>query len=257
MPTTVHLMPDSFRRLSYRLLAIGFYAVLLAATLWTGYELGQRRVSELMVVQTAAREAERLASVAERDRLSEELARALRERVIAERSSQIDRETARALGDQLKQSEFTQLSLHKELSYLRQLVQEGGRGALRAVDLRLASDGRPNAFRYAFTVTQLAPGFGSATAEVRFGIEGQDSQGAATLSLKDLPNAAPRALPVELEHLQSLSGTFELPDDFEPTGILIAIEPSDDRLIPIAESFPWSPTTAEPVSPVPTEEIHR
>lgn len=243
-------MPDSFRRLSYRLLAIGFYAVLLAATLWTGFELGQRRVSELMSAQIGAREAERVALVAQRDRLSDELALALRERVIAERSSQIDRETARALGDQLKQSQVAQLSLNKELSYLRQLVQEGGRGALRAADLRLASDGRPNVFRYAFTVTQLAPGFGPARAEVRFRIEGHNSQGAASLSLKELPDAQPRALPVQLEHLQSLSGSFALPDDFEPTGILIEIEPSDDSLIPIVESFPWAPTAAEPVLPV-------
>lgn len=243
-------MPDSFRRLSYRLLAIGFYAVLLAATLWTGYELGQRRASELMRPQTETRDAERLALIAARNRLSEELVVALRERVIAERSSQIDRETARALADQLKASQVTQLSVNKELSYLKQLVQEGGRGALRAADLRLASDGRPNAFRYAFTVTQLAPGFGPAKAEVRFQIEGQDSQGTATLSLKDLPEAEPRTLPVELEHLQSLTGTFALPDDFEPTGILILIESSDERLIPISESFPWAPTGTEPVSPV-------
>jgi hypothetical protein len=235
-------MPDSFRRLSYRLLALGVYAVLLAATLWAGFELGQRRALALIQPEAAALQAARVALSKERDGLQEALTIAVRERAIAERSHQIERETTRALRDQLRQAQDAQLSLNKELSYLKQLVQEGGRGALRAQDLRLSSEGTPETFRYAFTVIQLVPGFGSAAGQVRFEVEGRGPEGVTRLSLRDLPNAEPTVLPVDLEHLQTLSGTFELPADFEPTGILIGVEPSDERLIPTSESFPWAPT---------------
>jgi hypothetical protein len=133
-------------------------------------------------------------------------------------------------------------------------VQEGGRGAIRVQDLRLASDGRPKAFRYAFTLTQVVPGFGESVGQIRFEIEGRNAGGEATLSLKELPSAEPRALPIALEYLQSLSGSFELPDDFEPTGLLIGIEPSDNRLIPTSESFPWAPTSDAPTPPLLLEE---
>ncbi|QVL47930.1 MAG: hypothetical protein KFB96_20035 [Thiocapsa sp.] len=239
-------MPESLRRLSYRLLAGGFYAVLLAAALWAGFELGQERVTSLMQPELAAFDAERLDVVAERDALRGALAAAMREQVIAERSRQIDREMARALTDQLKEAQDARLDLNRELLYLKRLVQEGDRGALRVQDLRLVSEGPPKAFRYTFTLTQVVPGFSESTGHIRFEIEGRTPSGAVTLSLADLPSAAPRALPIALEYLQSLSGTFELPGDFEPTGLLIGIEPSDDRLIPTSESFPWAPTIEAP-----------
>jgi hypothetical protein len=238
-------MRDSFRRLSYRLLAGGLFAVLLASALLVGFELGLAQMTVVAQPEAIALEAEHLALVAERDALREELAVAGRELVISERNRKIDRETARALTDQLKEAQEARLDLNREISYLKRLVQEGGRGALRARDLRLARAAGSKAFRYDFSVIQLVPGLGSSVGQVRFQIEGRDGTGPVVLPLSDLPRAEPRALPVELQHLQSLSGTFELPDDFEPTGILIGIESSDDRLIPTAESFPWTPTTDE------------
>ncbi|RKT44604.1 DUF6776 family protein [Thiocapsa rosea] len=239
-------MPESLRRLSYRLLAGGFYAVLLAAALWAGFELGQERVTSIVQPELVALDRERLDLIAQRDVLRDELAAALRERVISERSGQIERETARALTDQLKEAQEARLDLSRELSYLKRLVQDGQRGAIRVHDLRIVSAGTPKTFRYAFTLTQVVPGFSESTGHIRFEIEGRNPSGAATLSLEDLPSAAPRALPIALEYLQSLSGTFELPGDFEPTGLLIGVEPSDDRLIPTSESFPWAPTIEAP-----------
>jgi hypothetical protein len=244
------------RRLSYRLLAGGFYAVLLAAALWAGFELGQERVTSLMQPELVDLDKERLELIAQREALREELAAALRERVISERSHQIDRETTRALTDQLKEAQDARLDLNRELAYLKRLVQEGHRGAIRVQDLRIVSEGTPKLFRYAFTLTQVVPGFAESTGHIRFEIEGRNPSGVVTLSLEDLPSAEPRTLPIALEYLQSLSGSFALPDDFEPSGVLIGIEPSDDRLIPTSESFPWAPTTEAPVGSL-LEELPR
>ncbi|UHD14658.1 DUF6776 family protein [Thiocapsa bogorovii] len=240
-------MAEPLKRLSYRLLAGGVYAVLLAAALWAGFDLGQARVTTLMQPELSALDAQRLDLVAQRDALRDEIAAALRERVISERSHQIDRETARALTDQLKEAQDARLELSREISYLKRLVQEGGRGAIRVQDLRIVSDGTPKAFRYAFTLTQVVPGFAESTGHIRFEIEGRNASGVVTLSLEDLPSAEPRTLPIALEYLQSLSGSFALPDDFEPSAVLIGIEPSDDRLIPTSESFPWAPTAEAPL----------
>ncbi|WP_296810183.1 DUF6776 family protein [Thiocapsa sp.] len=246
-------MTESLRRLSYRLLAGGLYAVLLAAALWAGFELGQERATSLMQPELAALDAERLDLIAQRDALRDELAAALRDRVISERSRQIDRETARALTDQLKEAQDARLDLSRELSYLKRLVQEGHRGAIRVQDLRIVSEGTAKAFRYSFTLTQVVPGFAESAGLIRFEIEGRNPSGVVTLSLEDLPSAEPRVLPIALEYLQSLSGSFALPADFEPSGVLIGIEPSDDRLIPTSESFPWAPTTEAPVGSLPEE----
>jgi hypothetical protein len=219
----------------------------LAGALWAGFELGQERATSILRPELVELDKERLDLIAQREALREEVAAALRERVISERSGQIDRETARALTDQLKEAQDARLDLSRELSYLKRLVQEGHRGAIRVQDLRIVSEGPPKTFRYAFTLTQVVPGFAESTGHIRFEIEGRSSNGDVTLSLEDLPNAEPRTLPIALEYLQSLSGSFALPDDFEPSGVLIGVEPSDDRLIPTSESFPWIPTMETPV----------
>ncbi|EGV19882.1 DUF6776 family protein [Thiocapsa marina] len=239
------------KRVSYRLLAGGVYAVVLAAAFWAGFELGQDRVTSLMQPDLAALEAERLDLAAQRDALRGELAAALREQVISERSRQIDRETARALTEQLKEAQDARLDLSRELSYLKRLVQDGNRGAIRVQDLRIVAEEVPAAFRYTFTLTQVVPGFAESTGHIRFELEGRNPSGVLTLSLEDLPSAEPQTLPIALEYLQSLSGSFTLPEDFVPSAVLIGIEPSDDRLIPTSESFPWAPTTEAPIGLLP------
>lgn len=247
-------MTDSFRRLSYRLLAVGLCAVLVAAAFWSGFELGARRVSSGWGQELAAAGSEVRSLVAERASLREELATALRERVIMERDHQIDREAARVLMDQLKQAQDTRLALNRELSYLRRLVQEGGRGVMRVQDLRIMEGDHPGAFRYSFTVTQMVPGFGESAGRVRLEIEGRDRAGAVTLSLSELPAADPRELRVAFEHFQSLSGSFVLPDGFKPSGVVVGIEPSGERVIPTLESFPWALETRDPSSEAPSPD---
>jgi hypothetical protein len=53
-------------------------------------------------------------------------------------------------------------------------------------------------------------------------------------------------LEVALEHLQTLSGTLELPEGFDPSAISIDVEPADDRLIATSERFPWSESASTP-----------
>jgi uncharacterized membrane protein len=247
-------MPDSFRRFSYRLLAIGVCAVLLASAFWVGFELGHGRFSSVVSAEVVALKMESRALAEERDVLRDALAAAKREQTILERDRQIDREAARALTDQLKEAQDARLALNRELSYLKRLVQEGGRGAIRVQDLRLRTGGAPMRFQYSFTLSQLVPGFGESVGRARLEIEGRDDDGAVTLALRDLPGADPRELPVAFEHFQTLSGTFEIPDGFEPLAVVILVEPSNDLLMPMSETFPWAPQEESTSSAVPLED---
>lgn len=234
-------MPDSFRRFSYWLLVLAILAVSVAAALWGGFELGRRQATETLRPELETLIVQRLALTEERDRLREALTAAQREQVIQERSHQIDREAARALTDRLKQAQDDRLALNRELSYLKRLVQEGGGGAMRIQDLRLATTDDPLAYAYHFTVTQIIPGFGESEGKVRVEIQGRDAEGTSTYDLSKLPSAEPRQLEFKFEHFQTLSGTFELPSDFDPETISIAVDPVSDRLMPTVQSFPWEP----------------
>ncbi|MBK1645547.1 hypothetical protein CKO25_13020 [Thiocapsa imhoffii] len=233
-------MSIASRRLAFQLLAAGALLAALAAAFWGGFELGRQQTSALLEPRFSILAAEHDSALTALASLQDELAVQRRERVILERNVQIDREAARVLTGQLRQSQDAQLVLNREISYLRRLVQDGGRGGLRAHDLQLSVEAPNQRVQYRFTVSQLIPGASPARGHVSFTVEGRDADGTVSrLALHELPAADPETLSVELEHLQNLSGTFALPLDFEPSGIVILVEPEQADLIPTSEFFPW------------------
>ncbi len=237
-------MSDTFRRFTYRLLALGFFAVLLAAGFWGGFELGRARVGSSVVPELAALEGRYAECAAERDRLRGDLTALDQQRIMLERTAQIERETNRSLADQLKQAQDERLSLSKEGSYLRRLIQEGGKGAVRIHDLRLSTEKTPRTFHYAFTVTQLVQDFGTAKGRVEIHVDGQQDGEPVRLPLDQLPDADPKQHTMDFEYFQNIQGTVVLPDGFEPRSLVVEIKPDNEQLIPTSESFPWTPESS-------------
>ncbi len=234
-------MSDTFRRIARRMLALGIYAVLLAGTFWVGFELGQARVSTTLSAEVAAHVRRSDECVAERDAVRDEVASLYQQRTVLERTQQIDREANRSLADQLKRAQDERLTLSKDNSYLKRLVQDGGKGAVRVNDLRLTIGDTPRDYRYAFTITQLVPTLDASKGRIEMRIEGQQEGAPARLSLSDLPVAEPNRLDMDFEHFQSIQGTFALPEGFEPQGLVVEIKPENEQLLPTTESFPWTP----------------
>lgn len=232
-------MASILMRLWWRLLALALYTVLVAGAFWVGFELGLARTQALVVPECSALESAHGAAVAQIASLQADLAEFKQEGAVLERSRQIERETNRSLQAQLKEAQDERLALIKESSYLKRLVQEGGKGAVRVHDLRLTPAGSARAFRYSFTVTQLISDFGESRGAVQLHLKGVENAKETTLSLEDLPEAAPKHLSLRFEYFQNLSGEFVLPDGFEPRLVTLTIDPEGDLLAGTSEAFPW------------------
>ncbi len=221
-------------KLWWHLLALAGYAVLVAAAFWLGFELGQRDATTI----TAGRSPDPYALTAQTVlTLQEEITALRQEGVVLERTRQIALETNRSLQDQLKQVQAERLALIKEASYLKRLIQEGGRGAVRVADLRLTRG--EGVVRYAFTLTQLSPGFGESRGEVKLLVTGTAQGQERSFDLGQLPHADPRRLTMRFEHFQRFQGEFSLPADLVPTMIALTLAPEGDQLAETFESFPW------------------
>ncbi|WP_157640087.1 DUF6776 family protein [Lamprocystis purpurea] len=221
-------------RLWWHLLALAGYAVLVAAAFWLGFELGQRDATTI----TADGSPDPGAVSAEATmKFQEEITALRQEGVVLERTRQIALETNRSLQDQLKQVQGERLALIKEASYLKRLIQEGGRGAVRVADLRLTRG--EGVVRYAFTLTQLSPGFGESRGEVKLLVTGTAQGQERSFDLSQLPHADPRHLTMRFEHFQRIQGEFSLPADLVPTMLALTLVPEGDQLAETFESFPW------------------
>ncbi|MBK1722384.1 DUF6776 family protein [Thiocystis violacea] len=231
-------MPDSFQRLSFRLLASGAFTLVVAAIFLIGFELGGGGASDSVSGVTSP-DSLRVHLLKERDTLRALLAESERQRVILERAAQIDQEATRVLKDELKQAQDARLEVNRELTYLKRLVQTGGKGAIQVYDMRLSQGATPREFLYAFTITQLVQGFGQSTGSVQLTVEGTRDDETLSLGLGDLPSADPKSLSMDFEHFQNFQGSLEIPPDVEPKAIVVNIKPNSNLLLSTSVMLPW------------------
>jgi len=239
-------------RIWLRLLLLALYAVLVVGSFFVGFELGQARMTALLQPEIADSRS-RLHSA--RKALSDangELAALKQEGVVAERSLQIERETTRSLHEQLKAAQDERLGLIKESKYLKRLIRDGGKGAVRVHDLRLTRVEGSKRYRYEFAITQLVPGIGESSGRVVLRVEGEEDGKDLSVPLDELPGAEPSALPMRFESFQNYSGVFGLPDGLVPRVVSITIEPEGDDILRTSEVFPWG--VAEPGAAVPESD---
>ncbi len=174
------------------------------------------------------------------DALATEVSNLKQQGIALKQSQQIDREVNRNLSKQLKEAQDERLGLEKEVSFLRRLIQEGGRGILQPKDLKVEETGKPDEFRYNFTIRQLIQDFGESVGEVEIQVIGWRDGKATALSLDKLKGSDPRKHKMKFKHFQSFQGSIKLPGDFEPEELVVEIKPKTAELIPVSETFPWS-----------------
>lgn len=234
-------MAQNTVRTWWRLLALAFVALALAGAFWGGFELGETRFGAVVGPELDRLRAERETAAAELGELRSKVTDLQQESVVLERSRQIERETSKALQDQMKVVQDERLELIQDLSYLKRLVQEGGRGAVKVHDLRIEPGGAPDAFSYSFTITQLIQDFGETRGRVLIELTGSSGDEDLVLGLSDLPGADPQELQMGFEHFQTFNGRFELPPGFIPRVLTVTIRPDGEQLAENSSAFPWAP----------------
>ncbi|EXJ13810.1 DUF6776 family protein [Imhoffiella purpurea] len=232
-------MPDSSRCFTRRLLLFGMVTLLLALLFWLGYDLGRGGTLSTAGMQIFNLNLQRLDLQRELDEVEARLQDSERQRRLLERSQQIDLESTRILKEQLRQALDDRVSLAREMSYLKRLIREGGKGAVQVTGFRVSAGSVERVFRYSFTAAQVVSGLAKAQGRIRLRLEGLENGEAAAFSLDELPAADPRKLDMDFEHLQNLAGEFELPEGFEPKTVVIDVEPAGGQLVPSSATFPW------------------
>ena len=177
----------------------------------------------------------------ERDALLAQVAELKQQRIVLERSQQIDREAYGAVSEELKEAQDERLAVEKEVSFLRRLTQDGGGGILQAKDFELIEVGDTGEFGYSFTIRQLIGDFGESVGDVEVKLVGKRDGEETTLPLGKLAGSKPKSHKMKLKHFQTFAGLVRVPDDFEPESLVVEIKPKTVGAVPGSETFPWTP----------------
>lgn len=239
-------MAMSAARLWWRLLGLSVFALLVAGAFWIGFELGQARQESMLGGRLDLLQGERDLGASEISRLRGEVEELKQDNIVLERSRHIERETNKSLQGQLKSAQEERLALLQDLNYLKRIIGEGGRGAVRVHDFRVVPEKRGRGVVFSFTVTQLIQDFGETRGRVELEVKGEQQGEERVFKLSELPGADPKRLTMSFDHFQAFDGRFHLPEGFEPRLLTVTIRPDSDQLRVHAEGFPWPEASSEP-----------
>jgi hypothetical protein len=179
------------------------------------------------------------AAVGQREALAAELAEAKRRSIFLERNQQIDREANRDAQNRLEAAQDKRLALEKEVALLKRLIREGGGGVLQIDDFKLTPAGG-RTYNFSFTLSQLVQDFGESTGTVEIQVIGKQKGKDVTLSLDKLEGSTLTSHTMKFRHFQHFDGEIKLPEGLEPVNLVVEVKPTTKKLIPVAETFPWS-----------------
>lgn len=223
-------------RLLIRVALIAGLGIALFAAWWL-YELGKLRgVEELGALRT-----EHAMLETRHERLLEEAAE-LRERVaILDRSSQIDRQAALDIKDDLGQLQEELQAAREEVEFYRGIVAPGDvQSGLRIHRFTLEEGAVAAEYHYDLVLTQLKRNDRYVTGTVDWSIRGIMVGEQGELALAGVTNPPVKQLKFRFRYFQELAGKITLPDGFEPQKVVLSIQPKGKGKLPAVEqTFDW------------------
>ena len=218
--------------------------VVVALVAWYAYEYGRTGVFfNSMGADSTVAQLERQVKVfqwqiknleLERMKLREELA-------VLERASQIDREAARAVSEEMKLAQDERLKMEEELVFLHGIISDKvGKKSLRIRDFSLQPLENQRSFKYGFTVSQVRTSKSGVTGDLYITVAGEQDGKKVSLKLAALTEEKSKSLKVDFKHFQKFEGLLQLPEGFVASNMTIDIKPSKKKMPGLNKTFEWS-----------------
>ncbi len=225
-------------------LVLMLFPAIVVVTSWYAYEYGRTGILfDSMAADSTSSVLERQVKTLQRrvEALEAERVKLYEERAVLERASQIDREAARAVGEEMKGIQESRLKMEEELVFLRGIISNKvDKNSLRIRDFRLQSSETPHIFQYSFIVSQVLNDKNGVTGDLFITVTGEQAGKKASLTLAALTEEQSKSLKVNLKHFQKFEGLLQLPEDFIADNVIIKIKPGKKKMPRLSKSFKWS-----------------
>jgi len=201
------------------------------------FDFGMRNAShEVVKLRTQQREmrAQLSTTRTERRQLEEQNA-------VLARSSQIDREAAIGVRNDLAAAQSQVLDLRKELELYRGIVAPGdAEPGLRVQHLEFGRAHDAGHYLFDMTIVQVKRNGSTAEGVIQMEVTGEESGSAAIMLLNDLGDNGEKPLEFNFRYFQHFQGEFGLPLDFKPKKVRIKLITKGKNSPPsIEKDFAW------------------
>lgn len=193
---------------------------------WSLFEYGRYRAG---YDQNAAR-IERADLQAAKRRLAAQVEDLKEQKVVLERTSQIDRQSYTDLQSTLKNLQNEILELKEELAFYRGIVSPRDTApGLRLQSFRIDPSGPKRHYRYTVVLTQVLKNDRVTRGNVRMQIDGMLNGRQKTLSLAEVSEKQIKELDYKFKYFQNIEGEIVLPKGFAPQRVTVQVLPHGTR----------------------------
>jgi hypothetical protein len=171
--------------------------------------------------------------------LSERYERSKAREAVLERETDVVRRANHLLREQESQRQAELGRLQAELDFYSRLAGTGGeQKGLSVYQIDLVSTQSPRVFQFVLTLTQNIRRASIISGKVRIDMEGTVDDSTVTLYWSQLTDDASAEPKFRFKYFQQLEGYLSLPENFNPTRLLVTLDVKDRRKS-VSRTFEW------------------
>lgn len=166
---------------------------------------------------------------------------ALREKVIMlERSTQIDRQTAAKLQNDIQLLQDQVYQLKGELEFYQGIMSAttNSRG-LNIQGLHIVSTDHDRLYRFKLVLTNVAKSDKVVEVTMNMSVEGMNETGSKVLSLNEVTAGSEIKRAIKFKHFERIEGSLAFPTGFKPLRVVVALQAKGLQNSTVRRVFEW------------------
>ena len=160
--------------------------------------------------------------------------------IMLERTTQIDSQAAAELDDELKKLQDEVYKLRGELEFYQNIMSSTGASkglSIQGMQIEKLTD---NNYQFKLILTHVSKNDKVTEGTAEIVLEGQQDNVTRTINIKDLMINSSIDLSFKFKNFKRFEGNIMLPEGFNPSRIMVKLQPRDEKLSMIKKVFNWS-----------------
>ncbi len=221
-----------------RLMSFGPIALILLIAMSVAFWFGTKSVSIPFVG------AKKLANVTDKNekiKLLEKLNNQLEHEVaLVKRSAKVELAAVEEMKETMREKDLELLKLNQELHFYRTLYSPNvDNSAIQVKVFNLHKDLITDRFIYDLVLTNVPKKKEKASGVVGLSVDGEQEGILKRMVFEDISDITDTSLKFSFKYFQKISGSFSLPDDFEPSSVRVEVLRDKSNKKPVVISYNW------------------
>lgn len=221
------------------MMSFGPIALIVMVAMFISFWLGSKSISFSVIGS------EKLANITDKDqkiKLLEQLNRQLEyDAALVKRSAKVELAAVEEMKKTLHEKDLELLKLNQELHFYRTLYSPNAdNSAIQVKVFNLHKDNITKRYVYDLVLTGVPNKKENASGVIGLSVDGEQQGILKRLVFEDISEVTKTSLKFSFKYFQKISGSFSLPDDFEPSSVRVEVLRDKKKSKPIVTSYNWN-----------------